>query len=290
MSDTLADALARGTRTLSRALQFDHGAARFESALLLAWTLGVSRSQLMTHPERRLTGDERQRFEALIERRAGGEPVAYITGRREFFDLELKVTPAVLIPRPETELLVEKALERLPPPGRGGVLDLGTGSGAVALAIARHRPNAEVTAVDAWDDALAVARDNATRLAIGNVRFVLSDWFSALQGERFDLVVANPPYVAQGDPHLDAGDLRCEPRRALMAGPDGLDAMRRIVAAAPEHLAPGGWLLLEHGYDQAGACRQLLERADFGEVFSAADLSAIERVSGGRRPRQRGAP
>lgn len=283
MNHTLADAADDGARTLGRALGLDRAAAGFESALLLAWALGVTRAHLLAHPERRLADHERRCFQELIGRRAGGEPVAYITGRREFFDLELKVTPAVLIPRPETELLVEEALKRMPESEPLRVLDLGTGSGAVALALARQRPRARVTATDAASDALALARENGQRLGLGNVSFVLSDWFAALARERFHRVVANPPYVADGDPHLNAGDLRFEPRRALAAGPDGLDAIRAIVAAAPAHVAAGGWLLLEHGYDQAGACRRLLEQAGFGELFSAADLSGIPRVSGGRR-------
>lgn len=215
-----------------------------------------------------------------MERRAAGEPIAYLTGNCEFYGLEFRVTPAVLIPRPETELLVDLALERLPVEGRARVLDLGTGSGCIAVSLGRQRPRMEVWAADAAPAALEVARDNALRLG-ATVRFVRSDWLADLAGERFDLILSNPPYVAAGDPHLSRGDLRFEPASALVAGEDGLNDIRRIVAAAPAHLAPGGWLLFEHGYDQAQRCRALLTAAGFGQVTSWRDLAGIERVSGG---------
>jgi release factor glutamine methyltransferase len=215
-----------------------------------------------------------------VERRAAGEPIAYLTGNCEFYGLEFRVTPAVLIPRPETELLVDLALERLPVEGRARVLDLGTGSGCIAVSLGRQRPRMEVWAADAVPAALEVARDNALRLG-ATVRFVRSDWLADLAGERFDLILSNPPYVAAGDPHLSRGDLRFEPASALVAGEDGLNDIRRIVAAAPAHLAPGGWLLFEHGYDQAQRCRALLTAAGFGQVTSWRDLAGIERVSGG---------
>ncbi len=215
-----------------------------------------------------------------MERRAAGEPIAYLTGNCEFYGLEFRVTPAVLIPRPETELLVDLALERLPVEGRARVLDLGTGSGCIAVSLGRQRPRMEVWAADAVPAALEVARDNALRLG-ATVRFVRSDWLADLAGERFDLILSNPPYVAAGDPHLSRGDLRFEPASALVAGEDGLNDIRRIVAAAPAHLAPGGWLLFEHGYDQAQRCRALLTAAGFGQVTSWRDLAGIERVSGG---------
>lgn len=215
-----------------------------------------------------------------MERRAAGEPIAYLTGACEFYGLEFRVTPSVLIPRPETELLVDLVLERLPGAGRARVLDLGTGSGCIAVTLAHLRPRLEVWAADASPAALEVARDNARRLD-ATVRLLRSDWLAALAGERFDLILANPPYVAAGDPHLSQGDLRFEPASALVAGEDGLNDIRRIVAAAPAHLVPGGWLLFEHGYDQGQRCRTLLAQAGFARVASWRDLAGIERVSGG---------
>lgn len=289
--------MAGDAAKLAATLALDAGGARIEVQILLQQVLQQPRSWLLVHDDETLSAAQQSAYDALLQRRLAGEPLAYILGEREFFGLNFKVTPATLIPRPETELLVELALERLPSPqplsrsrereersgGRGGsVLDLGTGSGAIALSIAHARPAAEVTAVDASAAALEVAEHNAKRLAIGNVRFVRSDWFSELKGARFDLIVSNPPYVASGDPHLEKGDLPFEPLSALASGVDGLDDIRRIVALAPEHLDPGGWLLFEHGYDQAEQVRELLRQAGFGEVFSARDLAGIERVSGGQ--------
>src|SRR5690606_4258090 len=215
--------------------------------------------------------------------RAAGEPVAYLTGRRGFWTLDLAVTPDTLIPRPETELLVEQALQRLGSEAEARVADLGTGSGAIALAIAAERPLARVAAVDRSAGALAVARANALAHGLeGRVEFLAGDWFAPLQGRRFDLVVSNPPYIAEGDPHLARGDLRYEPAPALASGPDGLDAIRTIVAAAPRHLLPGGWLLLEHGFDQGAAVRGLLEARGFAEVATVPDLEGRDRVSLGR--------
>jgi release factor glutamine methyltransferase len=206
--------------------------------------------------------------------------VAYLTGEREFYGLPLRVTRDVLIPRPETELLVDLALERLP--NRAGrVVDLGTGSGAVAVAIAHAAPDAEVVAIDASPAALAVARENARRHGAA-IRFVEGDWFAGLAGERFDLIVSNPPYVAAGDGHLGEGDLRFEPRAALVGGPDGLDAIRAIVAGAKAHLAAGGWLLFEHGFDQAERCRSLLGMYGYADIEGWRDLAGIARVAGGR--------
>ena len=218
---------------------------------------------------------------ALLERRLGGEPIAYLLGEREFYGLTFKVSPATLIPRPETELLVELALQRIPQLGARRVLDLGTGSGAIALSIAHARPNAEVVAVDASAAALEVAQFNTQQLALGNVRLLQSDWYAALHGERFDMIVSNPPYIAAGDAHLAQGDVRFEPSSALVSGTDGLDDIRRICAQAKAHLKSKGWLLFEHGYDQAAPVRALLRQAGFAEVFSARDLAGIERVSGG---------
>jgi release factor glutamine methyltransferase len=228
--------------------------------------------------------DARQAAEyaELRRRRLEGIPVAYLLGWREFHGLRLRVSSAVLIPRPETEELVEAALERLPTTGTGRVLDLGTGSGAVAIAIAHARPLVHVDAVDISPQALAVAADNARGLGIRNVAFRLADWFSGLEGTRYEVIVGNPPYVDARDPHLAHGDVVHEPRGALSPGPDGMSALRIIIAGAGAHLAPGGWLLLEHGYDQAQACRALMAAAGFARIGSRSDLAGIERVAFGR--------
>lgn len=293
----LSDYIQGMSLTISRALA-ESGLDPVDARALLRHVLGVDDARLIAHPGQALTSAQRARFSALVARRRAGEPVAYITGLREFFSLEFKVTPAVLIPRPETELLVEFALERIGPDEVCRVLDLGTGSGCVAVCIAKHRPLAQVVAVDSSAAALAVARDNAQRLLGGfsetpsplrgkggdggDLRFVQSDWFSALAGQRFDLIVSNPPYVAAGDPHLAQSDLRFEPAAALAAGADGLDCIRLIVAAAPKYLSDGGWLAFEHGYDQSQRCRELLAGAGFTQIFSRRDLAGIERVSGGQ--------
>ena len=258
------------------------GVGPLEARALLRTALGESDAYLAAHPERALSADQRDHFLALAERRRAGEPLAYVTGEREFFSLAFQVTPAVLIPRPETEHLVEAALERIPENAPCRVLELGTGSGCIAVAIARHRPRVQLVATEIESAALAVARENARRHAAGNVQWMLSDWFAALGDARFDLIVANPPYVAEGDPHLSQGDLRFEPRAALAAGADGLDCIRAVVAGAPRHLAAGGWLLFEHGYDQAARCRALLAQARFREIFALSDLAGVPRVAGGR--------
>jgi release factor glutamine methyltransferase len=252
-----------------------------ETRILLTHALGLSRVQLITQSERKMTADEAQRLSDLFERRSNGEPIAYITGEREFFGLGLLVTPAVLIPRPETELLVELAVERLP--DHGSILDMGTGSGAIAVAIAHARPDAGVTAIDVSDAALAVARQNATRHG-ANVAFLQSDWYDALANLQFNIIVANPPYIVKDDVHLSQGDLRFEPIGALTDHADGLSALRTIVGGAKAHLAPGGWVLTEHGYDQASAVRELLHAQGFTDVQSWKDLASIERVSGARVP------
>ena len=251
-----------------------------DARALLRAALNVSDAYLIAHPEQTLTGPQRERYLAWVERRRAGEPVAYLTGEREFHSLAFKVTPAVLIPRPETETLVEAALERLPPDAPRRVLELATGSGCIAVAIALKRPRAQVTATDASGAALAVARENAARHGAA-IEFLESDWFAALAGRRFDLIVCNPPYVAARDPHLTEGGLRFEPRAALVGGADGLSCIRLIVAQARAHLEPGGALVIEHGHDQGTRCRMLLEAAGFREVASQRDLSGIERVSGG---------
>ncbi|MGQ0656472.1 MAG: peptide chain release factor N(5)-glutamine methyltransferase [Betaproteobacteria bacterium] len=244
-----------------------------EARLLLGEAAGLAAAALVAFPERTLAAQATRRFQTFVERRTRGEPVAYILGRKEFYGLELAVTPAVLIPRPETELLVELALERKP----ASVLDLGTGSGAVALAIKKHLPQARVLAVDSSDAALEVARSNAGELSLG-VELRKSRWMAEIE-ERFELIVANPPYVAEGDPHL--ADLAYEPRQALVSGADGMDAIREIVRDAPRGLERGGWLLLEHGLGQAEAVRALM--SDLGDVQSWPDLAGTPRVSGGKR-------
>ncbi len=258
---------------------------RVDAEALLLHVLGQPRSWLFAHADDVLDTDVQTAFEALVARRMAGEPVAYLIGRRGFWTLELEVTPATLIPRPETELLVELALERLPRDAAASVADLGTGSGAIALAIASERPHVRVLATDASADALAVARHNAQRLGIGNVRFAQGDWLAPLAGERFALIVSNPPYIEAADPHLAQGDLRYEPAAALASGADGLDAIRRIVADAPAHLDAGGWLLFEHGWNQGDAARALLRAAGYAQVFTAQDLEARDRVSGGAMSR-----
>ncbi len=282
--------LAQDSTLLAATLALDVPGARIDVQCLLQHLLNVSRAYLLAYPERVLDEAEQLRYAELLQRRLNGEPIAYIVGEREFFGLMLQVTQATLIPRPETELLVELALQEIPettsissaqdPAFR--VLDLGTGSGAIALAIGAHRPTAQIVACDASGPALAVARANAQRLGIANVIFLPSNWYAGLDQQQFDLIIANPPYVAAGDPHLDHGDLRFEPLTALVAGSDGLADICHIVGQAKAHLRSGGRLLLEHGYDQAEAVRDLLRRADFTAVFSASDLAGIERVSGGR--------
>lgn len=249
---------------------------------LLLHVIDRSRTWLFTHPDGVLGHEQAKTFELLVRRREQGEPVAYLTGRRGFWTLDLDVTPATLIPRPETELLVELALQRLPLDRAARVADLGTGSGAIALAIASERPEARVIATDASIAALEVAEGNAQRLGFGNVEFRLGEWFAPLTGERFNLIASNPPYIADGDPHLDEGDLRHEPASALSSGNDGLDDIRVIVANAPAHIHEGGWLMLEHGYDQGSAVRALMEQAGFADVSTQLDLEGRDRVTLGQ--------
>ncbi|MGB9670159.1 MAG: peptide chain release factor N(5)-glutamine methyltransferase [Halothiobacillaceae bacterium] len=259
----------------------DGDSPRADADILLSHVLVRPRSYLLAWPERELLPGQWTAFRALVERRARGEPVAYLTGSREFFGLDLAVSNAVLIPRPETELLVEAALERLP--GRPCmVADLGSGSGAIALAIAKMRPDARVVAVDASQQALEVARTNVERLGLRNVELREGDWCKGLADERFDMIVSNPPYICEDDPHLARGDVRFEPAMALASGADGLEAIRAIVACAPLHLSPGGWLLFEHGFDQAEAVAGLMRKAGFIDVESLRDLLGHGRVTLGR--------
>jgi len=257
---------------------------RHEAELLLLHVLGRERGWLFAHATDLLDPATTEAFAALLQRRIAGEPVAYLLGRRGFWTLDLAVSPATLIPRPETERLVELALERLPEGVPLRIADLGTGSGAIALALASERPLAQIVATDMSGDAIAVAAGNARQHGLANVAFRQGSWHAPLAGERFDLIASNPPYIASDDPHLAQGDLRFEPATALASGHDGLDDIRLIIAGAPAHLQPGGWLLMEHGWDQGEAIRALLEGAGFVEVETALDLEQRDRVSLGRWP------
>lgn len=255
--------------------------AAVDARVLLRHVLQCPAARLAAYPEAPLESAQWREYRGLVERREAGVPVAYLTGEREFYGHSFFVTPAVLIPRPDTELLVELALAHFGDKPRARVLDLGTGSGALAVSLALELPEPDVTAVDRSREALLVAMANAARLG-ASVSFVLGDWFSALGGDRYQLIVANPPYVASADPHLDEGDVRFEPATALAAGPEGLDDLATIAAGAPRHLDDGGWLFMEHGYDQAAAVRGLLTDAGFASIASWKDLAGIERVSGGQ--------
>ncbi len=259
---------------------------RSEARQLLQHVGAFSHAELIAHPERELSVEQLAQYQSLVSRRAAGEPLAYLLGSAFFCGLEFAVSPAVLIPRPDTEVLVDEACRRAQRLSAPRIVDLGTGSGIVAIVLARRLPKAAVTAVDLSSAALAVARANAQRHA-ASVRFLEGDWYAPLGGERFDLIVANPPYVADGDPHLARDGLPFEPRSALtdgVAGGDGMACIDAIVAGARDHLLPGGWLLIEHGYDQAVKARESMAAAGFSEVASWRDESSIERVSGGENP------
>ena len=257
-----------------------------DARVLLRHVLATSNEFLATHPEQALTVEQTTAFQALVARRELGEPVAYLISVREFYGLEFLVTPDVLIPRPETELLVDLALQRIPVDYPRHVLDLGVGSGAIAIGVAANRPLAKITATDISATALQVAQQNAERLIPfenrANIAFIKSDWYSNLGDTLFDVILTNPPYVAENDPHMQQGDLRFEPANALTPGGDGLDAFRAIIGQAPIHLHSNGWLLCEHGYDQAKAVRALLVAAGFQSVVSLKDLSGIPRTTIGR--------
>ena len=260
-----------------------HPEADEDARALLCHVLQKDRGWLFAWGDREIAADLTERYRALIAQRAAGQPVAYLTGSRGFWSLQLQVDLHTLIPRPETELLVEQVLALGRADEAVSLLDLGTGSGAIALAIASERPQWSITASDASEGALAAAQRNAQAHGIKNVRFVHSDWFAHIKG-RFDIIVSNPPYIAEADPHLQQGDLRFEPRSALASGADGLDDIRRIVAQAPEHLHKPGQLLFEHGFEQGAACRDLLEQAGFEAVSSVRDLAGHERISLGKIP------
>jgi release factor glutamine methyltransferase len=260
-------------------LQQSSDTPRLDAEMLLCHVLKRPRGYLHAHPEYAPGDAALEEFRRLLAARRRGEPCAYLTAEREFWSMPLRVTPATLIPRTETELLVEEALRRIPVDSRWQILDLGTGSGAIALAIARERSGCRISATDLSADALSVARQNAKLLEIPNVEFLQGDWFKPLGERRFELIVSNPPYIRERDPHLQTGDLRFEPRQALVSGSDGLDAIRAITASATAHLLEPGWLLLEHGYDQAEGVRAILTGAGFTQVQSMRDLQGHERAS-----------
>lgn len=280
MATEIRELLDEGVARLSRVADDP----RHEAEILLGAALGRTRSFLIAHPEQRILDCEAtDRYESNVTRRAQGEPVAYILGEKEFWSLPLAVGPGVLIPRPETELLVERALAHIPADRTCDVLDLATGSGAVALAIATERPLARVVATDRSDAALDAARHNATRLALGaRVEFVAGSWYEPLAQRMFDVIVSNPPYIAANDPRVEPAVRRFEPPEALFSGPTGLETLRIVVASAPRHLAPGGWLAVEHGDTQAEAVRGLFAAAGFGDVRTHRDLADLDRCTEGR--------
>lgn len=277
---TYAAVLASATRALQQALGLDQAEARLEALLFICHSYAITKASVLA--QLRESAAANPEFEALLARRLCGEPVAYLFGQREFYGLEFEVSPAVLIPRPETELLVELSVDLTATNPRAAVLELGTGSGAIAIALARHRPTLSITATDVSSAALEVAKRNGWRHGITDIRWQQSDWFAALTGQAFDFIISNPPYVAEHDRHLEQGDLRFEPRGALASGPDGLNAIRIVVAESPAFLQPGGWLLFEHGYDQGERCHELLQCAGFGHIETRRDLAQLERVSLGR--------
>lgn len=278
--ETIASVLQGAIERLGHA----SASARLDAELLLADCLEQPRSFLLSHGGEALSPAVRERFARNIARRRDGEPIAYIIGRREFWSLDLEINPDVLVPRPESELLVEFALAVLPAERHAKILDLGTGSGAIALAIARERPGARVIATDASPAAITLACRNAERLELGNVSFLVGEWYEPVGAMHFDLVVSNPPYIAADDPALQSPDLAAEPRAALVSGPNGLEAIERIAARACEHLRPGGWLALEHGAGQASQVAALFSAAGLSTIRSLKDLAGHDRVTAARRP------
>lgn len=281
---TIRSALQQAQAELTGAHEPGDIDARYESQLLLQHVLKVNRAWLIAHENDTVDAEALQAFETCITRRSMGEPIAYILGNREFYGLNLAVTTATLIPRPDTETLVEAALTKIHFNQHMHVLDLGTGTGAIALAIAQQRPQASVTAADASQAALDVASQNGKQLKLSNVSFILSDWFSKLQQKQFDVIVSNPPYIEEADPHLQRGDLRFEPISALASGADGLDDIRRIIDDSLIHLKPQGWLMLEHGYNQAKAVRDLMANTGLVDIETLKDFGGNDRVTIGRNP------
>jgi release factor glutamine methyltransferase len=276
--------LRAGVLTVQAALAGARGRVdAVDARVLLSGVLGRDAAYLIAHGDDALTAEQALTYDAWVARRANGEPVAYIIGHREFYGRTFRVTPDVLIPRPDTEVLVDVALQTLRATTDRRVLDLGAGSGCIALTLAAECAGAHVTGVDASQAALDVARANAAALNLQRVEWRMSDWFQALGARRYDVIVSNPPYIAAHDEHLGQGDLRYEPRVALTPGGDGLDAIRRIVRDSLDHLVPGGWLRFEHGHDQGPACRALLQQCGYEAIATHRDLASIERVTGGMR-------
>jgi len=281
----IGEAIRQTTQSIQNKLGLELHEASIEANLLCQQVLDVNRAWLISHANDALEANQQAAFEALVHRRLNSEPIAYILGSREFYGLALKTTPATLIPRPDTETLVEAALAKIPQNAILNILDLGTGTGAVALAIASNRPQTKISAVDSSLEALKVATENAQSLKLLNVRLIESNWFSALaldkEAEKFDVIVSNPPYIAQDDAHLKQGDLRFEPLSALASGKDGLDDIRQIIQDAPIYLNPNGWLMLEHGFDQAEAVAALLSERGFSQIDHARDIAGTLRVTFG---------
>jgi len=278
---TIKQLLADGAHGLVDS-ESENDSARLDAEILLALTLQKPRTWLYTWPEHIPSLPEQHMYLDLLRRRQSGEPVAYLTHRREFFGLELKINHHVLVPRPETETLVQCVLDVLADNSAARIADLGTGSGAVALALASQKPQARIVATDASSDALALARENAERLGIDNVTFMAGDWLVPLSGLTFDLIASNPPYIAEDDPHLSRDGVRFEPKPALVSGKDGLDAIRQLVTESPACLETGGWLMIEHGFDQGEAVRGLFTEVGFIDVVTHRDLGGNERVTIGK--------
>jgi len=283
-ADTVASLIDDATTRIAHALGLERREARLEARVLAAFAWDVGPAWLIAHDTDALTHTRKAHFDSLIQRRLGGEPIAYITGQREFYGRMFQVNPDVLIPRPETELLVETALQHLPERAPCRILDLGAGSGAVAITLALQRPMTEIVAVEASGKALLTAQKNARRLGADNVQCVGGNWYAELGVRKFDMIVSNPPYIATADPHLAAGDLRFEPPQALASGDDGLSDLRIIIAGAPRYLTKQGWLFVEHGYDQAAAAVELLRQHGFDQISTLRDLAGLNRVSGGCWP------
>ncbi|HDH15856.1 MAG TPA: peptide chain release factor N(5)-glutamine methyltransferase [Gammaproteobacteria bacterium] len=262
--------------------------ARQESELLLAEICGISRSHQLIHPDEELSEKQCQQFDSAIKRRIAGEPLAYITGSRGFWDMDLQVTPDVLIPRPDTECLVEQALQRIPADARWQIADLGTGSGAIALVLARERPLCDIIATDLSMAALVIAKENARLQGVKNISFAAGSWFQPIKNRLFEMIICNPPYIPVDDPHLKQSDLPAEPDHALISGGDGLDAIRKIISDSVLHLKPSGFLLLEHGYDQAIKVTELLCNEGFKEIFTEKDYGGNDRVTGGSQMKDEG--
>lgn len=279
----VARLLVEAATKIGAALGLEKRESRIEARALACHAWRVDASWLIAHDTDLLTDEMLAMFQTLLSRRLEGIPIAYLVGSREFYGRPFLVSPDVLIPRPDTELLVELALDRIPPDRPVNVLDLGTGSGCIAVTLALESPLWSVTAVDISSSALQLAKENAQRLG-AHTHFIQSDMYAELGGQRFDLIVSNPPYIAQEDPHLRQGDVRFEPRAALTSGMDGLDAIRAIAAAAPRYLKPEGLLLMEHGFEQGSACRQIFKCNGFHEVSSHRDLAGLERITEGRLP------